>query len=58
MLSGVMVKKTTKPPTQVYERPTPKVSRLKRGKVFTADERAKFLASRPDLKKPSEPKGS
>ena len=42
------------PPPQKYERPTPKVSRLKRGKVFTAAERAAFLASRPDLKKPDE----
>jgi hypothetical protein len=52
--------KKAKPPTprQVYERATPKVSRLKRGKVFTPAEREKFLASRPDLKKPSEPKGS
>jgi hypothetical protein len=29
------------------------VSRLKKAKVFTAAERAAFLASRPDLKKPS-----
>lgn len=39
------------PPPPVYERPTPKVSRLKRGKVLTAAERAKFLAGRPDLTK-------
>ncbi|MBL8548465.1 MAG: hypothetical protein JNJ73_00665 [Hyphomonadaceae bacterium] len=39
------------PPPQVYERPTPKVSRLKRAKVFTPAEREAFLASRPDLKK-------
>ncbi len=32
-----------------YERPTPKVSRLKKGKVMSAAERAAFLASRPDL---------
>jgi hypothetical protein len=32
--------------------PTPKVSRQKRAKVLTATERAAFLASRPDLKKP------
>ena len=32
--------------------PTPKVSRQKRAKVLTAAERAAFLASRPDLKKP------
>jgi hypothetical protein len=43
---------TPKPP-QTFERPTPKVARLKRGKVLTAAERAAFLASRPDLKKPS-----
>lgn len=35
---------------QVYEKPTPKVSRLKKAKVLTAAERAAFLASRPDLK--------
>ena len=40
------------PPPEIYARPTPKVSRLKRGKVLTAAERAAFLASRPDLKKP------
>lgn len=40
------------PPPKKYERPTPKVSRLKPAKVFTAAERAAFLASRPDLKKP------
>ena len=39
--------------TKTYERPTPKVSRLKRGKVLSDAERAAFLASRPDLKKPS-----
>jgi hypothetical protein len=33
-----------------YARPTPKVSRLKTAKVFTAAEKAAFLASRPDLK--------
>ncbi|MDB5449309.1 hypothetical protein DJ021_01915 [Phenylobacterium hankyongense] len=32
--------------------PTPMVSRQKRAKVLTAAERAAFLASRPDLKKP------
>lgn len=45
---------TPKPPvkaqTEVYEKPTPKVSRLKKAKVLTAAERAAFLASRPDLK--------
>lgn len=32
-----------------YARPTPKVSRRKTAKVMTAEERAAFLASRPDL---------
>jgi hypothetical protein len=41
------------PPPKAYDRPTPKVSRLKKAKVLTAAERAAFLASRPDLK----PKG-
>ncbi len=35
--------------TQAYARPTPKVSRRKTAKVMTAEERAAFLASRPDL---------
>lgn len=41
-----------KPPgaaTGPYARPTPRVSRLKSGKVLTDAERAAFLASRPDL---------
>jgi hypothetical protein len=43
-----------KPPTRsprsgAYERPTPKVSRLKKAKILTHAERAAFLASRPDL---------
>jgi hypothetical protein len=46
------VKPSKPPPPKVYERPTPKVSRLKKAKVFTAAERAAFLAARPDLKKP------
>lgn len=33
-----------------FERPTPKVARRKPGKVLSAEERAAFLASRPDLK--------
>jgi len=47
--------KPTKPEkvTKTYERPTPKMSRLKRGKVLSVAERDAFLASRPDLKKPS-----
>ena len=40
------------PPTGVYAPPTPMVSRQKKAKVLTAAERAAFLASRPDLKKP------
>jgi hypothetical protein len=36
---------------QAYARPTPKVSRQKTAKVLTAQERAAFLASRPDLAK-------
>lgn len=34
---------------QAYAKPTPKVSRQKTAKVLTAQERAAFLASRPDL---------
>ena len=34
-----------------YAKPTPKVSRLKSGKVLTPAEKAAFLASRPDLAK-------
>lgn len=42
------------PPPETYARPTPKVSRLKRGKVFSAAEREAFLKSRGDLtKKPT-----
>ncbi len=33
-----------------YEKPTPRVARRKPGKVLSAEERAAFLASRPDLK--------
>ncbi|HKT54095.1 MAG TPA: hypothetical protein VJP88_06555 [Caulobacteraceae bacterium] len=32
-----------------YARPTPKVSRQKTAKILTPEERAAFLASRPDL---------
>ncbi len=39
--------------TDTYAPPTPRVSRLKKGKVLTPAEKAAFLASRPDLK----PKG-
>lgn len=42
-----------KPPsgaaTGAYARPTPKVVRRKSAKVLTDEERAAFLASRPDL---------
>ena len=37
--------------SEAYARPTPKVSRQKTAKVMTAQERAAFLASRPDLAK-------
>ena len=37
--------------SNVYERPTPKVSRLKKAKVLTAAERAAFLSARPDLQR-------
>ena len=43
------------PKAGVYAPPTPKVSRQKKAKVLTYQERAAFLASRPDLAKP--PKG-
>lgn len=39
--------------SKAYERPTPRVSRQKTAKVMTAEERAAFLASRPDLAKKS-----
>ena len=35
---------------EAFARPTPKVSRMKPGKVLTAAEKAAFLAARPDLK--------
>jgi hypothetical protein len=35
---------------KTFAPPTPKVSRMKKGKVLTAAERAAFLAARPDLK--------
>jgi len=34
---------------EAYARPSPKVSRMKKATVFTREERAAFLASRPDL---------
>jgi hypothetical protein len=36
-------------PAEAYARPTPKVSRMKKAKVLSREERAAFLASRPDL---------
>lgn len=36
-------------PAGAYARPTPKVARRKTAKVLTDEERAAFLASRPDL---------
>lgn len=44
------MKTPTRPPAPTFDRPTPKVSRLKKGKVLSSAERAAFLASRPDLK--------
>ena len=41
--------KPSSPKAGPYERPTPRVSRQKTGKVLTDAERAAFLASRPDL---------
>ena len=41
------------PKAGAYDRPTPRVSRLKKGKVLSPAEKAAFLAARPDLK----PKG-
>ena len=41
--------KTQASKTGAYAKPTPKVSRQKTAKVLTAQERAAFLASRPDL---------
>ena len=35
--------------TGAYARPTPMVARRKTAKVMTAEEKAAFLASRPDL---------
>ncbi|MFC4443845.1 hypothetical protein [Caulobacter henricii] len=35
--------------TEVYARATPKASRRKTAKVLTPEEKAAFLASRPDL---------
>jgi hypothetical protein len=35
--------------TGAYARPTPKVARRKTAKVLTEQEKAAFLASRPDL---------
>lgn len=35
---------------KTYAPPTPRVSRQKKAKVLTPEERAAFLASRPDLK--------
>lgn len=41
-----------KPPAKptTYAAPTPRVTRLKKARVLTAEERAAFLANRPDLK--------
>jgi hypothetical protein len=49
-LAPVAAAKPAKPKGDVYAKPTPKVSRLRRGKVLSAEERAAFLKTRPDLK--------
>lgn len=41
--------KTKSNAADVYAPPSPRVSRRKPAKVLTAEERAAFLASRPDL---------
>jgi hypothetical protein len=41
--------KPSSPRAEAYARPTPKVTRRKTAKVMTDEERAAFLASRPDL---------
>jgi hypothetical protein len=37
--------------SRTYEKPSPRMARLKPGRVLSAEEKAAFLASRPDLKK-------
>lgn len=49
-LRGLDMKPPAKGQPRIYAPPTPKVARLKPGKVLTAAEKAAFLASRPDLK--------
>jgi hypothetical protein len=41
--------KPSSPQAGAYARPTPKVARRQTAKVLTDEERAAFLASRPDL---------
>ena len=36
-------------PTQTYAKPSPKMARQQKAKVLSSEERAAFLASRPDL---------
>ena len=48
---GPIMKPPSKDNPRIYAPPTPKVARMKPGKVLTAAEKAAFLASRPDLKK-------
>jgi hypothetical protein len=36
-------------PMETYAPPTPRVTKQKQGKTLTAEERAAFLAGRPDL---------
>jgi len=42
--------KPAAPPPGAYAKASPKMARMKPGKVLTAAEKAAFLASRPDLK--------
>lgn len=45
--------KPSSAPSGAYARPTARVSRQKTAKVLTAEEKAAFLASRPDLARKS-----
>ena len=42
--------KPAAPPPGAYAKASPKMARMKPGKVLTPAEKAAFLASRPDLK--------
>jgi len=47
-LKGGSPKAKTEP--KAYAKASPKMARMKKGKVLTEAEKAAFLASRPDLK--------